>query len=144
MSSSAQTMRAVHLRDGKGNAGALFLGDALRPAPGLGQVLVTIHAFGLNRMDIMQRNGMYPGACSPCRVRGTQRRCRRAVPKGASEILGVEFAETVAHVGPPPAEDDYGAEAKVCARRSGAGRRAKRSSGSSTVCVASLISSRRC
>jgi NADPH:quinone reductase-like Zn-dependent oxidoreductase len=35
------------------------------------------------------------------------------VPKGASEILGVEFAGTVAHVGPAPAEGDDGAEAKV-------------------------------
>jgi NADPH:quinone reductase-like Zn-dependent oxidoreductase len=62
MSSSAQTMRAVLVRDGKRDAGALFLGDAPRPAPGLGQVLVKIRAFGLNRMDIMQRNGAYPGA----------------------------------------------------------------------------------
>jgi hypothetical protein len=66
MSSSAQTMRAVLVRDGKGDAGALFLGDAPRPAPGPTKVLVKIRAFGLNRMDIMQRNGAYPGACSPC------------------------------------------------------------------------------
>jgi NADPH:quinone reductase-like Zn-dependent oxidoreductase len=67
MSSSAQTMHAVLVRDGKGDAGALFLGDAPRPraprpAPGPGEVLVKIRAFGLNRMDIMQRNGAYPGA----------------------------------------------------------------------------------
>jgi hypothetical protein len=37
------------------------------------------------------------------------------VPKGASEILGVdvEFAGTFAHVGPAPAEGDDGAEAKA-------------------------------
>jgi NADPH:quinone reductase-like Zn-dependent oxidoreductase len=62
-------MRAVLVRDGKGDAGALFLGDAPRPAPGPGQVLVTIRAFGLNRMDIMQRNGAYPGAFSLCEAR---------------------------------------------------------------------------
>jgi D-arabinose 1-dehydrogenase-like Zn-dependent alcohol dehydrogenase len=65
MYSPAQTMRAVVVRDGKGDAGALFLGDAPRPAPGPGQALVKIRAFGLNRMDIMQRNGAYPGARSP-------------------------------------------------------------------------------
>jgi NADPH:quinone reductase-like Zn-dependent oxidoreductase len=73
MSSSAQTMRAVLVRDGKGDAGALFLGDAPRPAPGPGQVLVKIRAFGLNRMDIMQRNGAYPGAFSLCEA-GVSRR----------------------------------------------------------------------
>jgi hypothetical protein len=39
MPSSAQTMRAVLVRDGKGDAGALFLSDAPRSAPGPGQVL---------------------------------------------------------------------------------------------------------
>jgi NADPH:quinone reductase-like Zn-dependent oxidoreductase len=61
-------MRAVLLRDGKGDAGALFLGDAPRTAPNPIQVLVKIRALGLNRMDIMQLNGMYLVACSPCRV----------------------------------------------------------------------------
>jgi hypothetical protein len=38
MSSSAQTSRAVLVRDGRGDAAALFLGDAPRAAPGPGQV----------------------------------------------------------------------------------------------------------
>jgi hypothetical protein len=41
------------------------------------------------------------------------------VPKGASEILGVEFVGTVAHVGSAPAEGDDGAEAKVLLAASG-------------------------
>ncbi|OBZ71444.1 Quinone oxidoreductase PIG3 [Grifola frondosa] len=49
--------------------------------PGPGQVLVKIKAFGLNRMDIMQREGRY------------------ALPPGASPILGVEFSGHVAEVG---------------------------------------------
>ena len=40
-----------------------------------------IKAFGLNRMDILQREGRYP------------------VPAGASQILGVEFSGTVAELG---------------------------------------------
>ena len=40
-----------------------------------------IKAFGLNRMDIMQREGRYP------------------VPKGASSILGVEFSGHVSELG---------------------------------------------
>jgi hypothetical protein len=39
MPSSAETMRAVLVCDGKGNAGAFFLSDAPRPAPGPGQVV---------------------------------------------------------------------------------------------------------
>ncbi|EIN12492.1 quinone oxidoreductase [Punctularia strigosozonata HHB-11173 SS5] len=74
-------MRAVLVRDGKGPIENLYLGDAPKPSPGPDQVLVKIRAFGLNRMDISQREGKYP------------------VPPGASEILGVEFAGTVAAVG---------------------------------------------
>jgi hypothetical protein len=51
---------------------------------------------------------------------GAQRRSWRAVPKGgASEIFGVEFAGTVAHVGSAPAEGDDGAEAEVLLAASG-------------------------
>jgi NADPH:quinone reductase-like Zn-dependent oxidoreductase len=35
------------------------------------------------------------------------------VPKGAGEILGVEFSETVVHVGPASPEGEDGAEANV-------------------------------
>lgn len=39
--------------------------------------MVRIKAFGLNRMDLLQRGGMYP------------------VPEGASKILGVEFSGVI-------------------------------------------------
>lgn len=74
-------MRAVLIKNGKGNADALYIGEAERPSPIKGQVLVKVVAFGLNRMDIHQREGQYP------------------LPPGASEILGVEFSGTVAELG---------------------------------------------
>lgn len=75
------TMRAVLVKDGKGPIENLYIGEAPVPTLKPQQVLVKIKAFGLNRMDIMQRQGGYP------------------VPPGASEILGVEFSGTVAKVG---------------------------------------------
>ena len=42
-----------------------------------------IKAFSLNRMDIIQREGNYPG-----------------IPPGSSEILGVEFSGHIAALGP--------------------------------------------
>ena len=42
-----------------------------------------IKAFALNRMDITQREGNYPG-----------------IPPGSSEILGVEFSGHIAALGP--------------------------------------------
>ena len=56
---------------------------AERPAPGAapGEVLIDVHAAGVNRPDIIQRYGKYPP------------------PPGASDILGLEVAGTVAAVG---------------------------------------------
>ncbi|MGH6954738.1 MAG: NAD(P)H-quinone oxidoreductase, partial [Alphaproteobacteria bacterium] len=62
--------------------------EALRPArrpvprPGPGEVLVKVAAAGLNRADILQRQGKYPP------------------PPGASDIMGLEVAGTVAALGP--------------------------------------------
>jgi threonine dehydrogenase-like Zn-dependent dehydrogenase len=101
-------MRAVLIKDGKGPVENLYIGEAPDPALRDGEVLVkvrthrsilsgssscsvltcTIHcfsqvkAFGLNRMDIAQREGYYPP------------------PPGASEILGVEFSGTIHTLGP--------------------------------------------
>jgi len=35
----------------------LFLGEAPKPKPTAGEILVKIKSFGLNRMDISQREG---------------------------------------------------------------------------------------
>jgi hypothetical protein len=48
------------IKGGTGFASALFINDAVPlPVPSAGQALVKIQAFGLNRMDIMQRRGEY-------------------------------------------------------------------------------------
>ncbi|KAF8558275.1 quinone oxidoreductase putative [Imleria badia] len=75
------TMRAVLIKDGKGPIENLYVGDTERPLPKEGQVLVKIAAFGLNRMDLSQREGLYPP------------------PPGASQILGVEFSGVVQELG---------------------------------------------
>ncbi len=51
------------------------------PAPGAGQVLIKVEAAGVNRPDVLQRQGLYPA------------------PKGHSEIPGLEVAGTVAALG---------------------------------------------
>jgi putative PIG3 family NAD(P)H quinone oxidoreductase len=51
------------------------------PLPGAGEVLIKIAAAGINRPDVMQRQGSYPP------------------PAGASDIPGLEIAGTVAAVG---------------------------------------------
>jgi NADPH2:quinone reductase len=53
------------------------------PAPGGDQVLVKVHAAGLNRADLLQRRGVYP-----------------APPGAPSDIPGLEFAGEVAAIGP--------------------------------------------
>jgi putative PIG3 family NAD(P)H quinone oxidoreductase len=86
MSSIPPSMRAVQIKDGKGPSSNLFI-DAQTPVPQLDgpeerqEILVKVVAFGLNRMDLLQREGMYP------------------LPPGASPILGVEFSGTVVDAG---------------------------------------------
>lgn len=76
-------MRAITVQGGRGAASALQFEQVAMPTlqDDADDVLVKIRAFALNRMDIMQREGMYP------------------VPPGASEILGVEFSGEIAAVG---------------------------------------------
>lgn len=52
-----------------------------RPVCGPDQVLVRVAATAVNRADLLQRRGLYP------------------VPKGASEILGLEASGTIAELG---------------------------------------------
>ncbi|KAF9221531.1 quinone oxidoreductase putative [Gyrodon lividus] len=74
-------MRAVLIKDGNGPIDNLYIGDTEKPIPKEGEVLIKIVAFGLNRMDLSQREGKYPP------------------PPGASNILGVEFSGTVHELG---------------------------------------------
>ncbi|EIW65898.1 hypothetical protein TREMEDRAFT_70350 [Tremella mesenterica DSM 1558] len=73
-------MRAILIKDGSGPAENLYLGEEVTPSPGKGEVQVK--TFGLNRMDILQREGKYP-----------------LPPKASKTILGVEFAGVISEVG---------------------------------------------
>lgn len=70
-------MRAVAIKDGKGPATALHITTIPKPTPQPGQALVRIKAFGLNRMDLLQREGKYP------------------LPPQAPETMGVEFSGVI-------------------------------------------------
>lgn len=79
-------MRAVDIHNGKGDASALYINSETPvPTPTGSQALVKIHSFGLNRMDLLQREGQYP------------------VPPSAPSTLGVEFSGTIASLPDSPA-----------------------------------------
>ncbi len=75
-----KAMRAV-LLDGFGGTEVMRLGEAPRPEPGEGQVLVRVAATSVNRADLQQRSGNY----NP--------------PPGESEILGLEVAGVIEELG---------------------------------------------
>ncbi len=71
------------------------------PVPGPGQVLIRVHAAGVNRPDVMQRQGRYPS------------------PPGAPEWPGLEVAGVVVAVGPELSAEWIGQ--RVCALLAGGG-----------------------
>lgn len=71
------------------------------PEPGPGEVLVAVEAAGVNRPDVMQRQGLYPP------------------PPGASDIPGLEVAGTVTALG--DGVDGPAVGSRVCALVSGGG-----------------------
>ena len=73
-------MKAILVSE-SGGADVLRVGEAERPSPGAGQVLVRVAATSVNRPDIVQREGNYPP------------------PEGDSEILGLEVAGTIEEIG---------------------------------------------
>ncbi|WP_457091343.1 NAD(P)H-quinone oxidoreductase [Microvirga sp. P5_D2] len=75
------TMRAV-IAEGSGGPEVLKLVERPVPQPGEGEILVRIEAAGINRPDVLQRQGGY------------------APPPGASDILGLELAGEVVARGP--------------------------------------------
>ncbi|GLA45353.1 hypothetical protein AnigIFM63604_005164 [Aspergillus niger] len=74
-------MKAIDIQGGKGSADALFVDQIPIPKPSPGQALVKIKAFGLNRMDLLQREGKYP------------------VPPQAPSTMGVEFSGVIKELG---------------------------------------------
>jgi len=79
----------------------LSLGDVPEPVVGSTDVLIQVKAAGLNRADLMQRAGLYPP------------------PPGASDILGLEVAGTIAAVGTDVSE--WATGDRVCALLGGGG-----------------------
>jgi len=81
------TMRVVEIA-APGGPEVLEIGERPVPVPGRGEVLVEVAAAGVNRPDVMQRQGRYPP------------------PPGASDILGLEIAGTVVAAGAEAARAD--------------------------------------
>ncbi|MEI6703556.1 MAG: NAD(P)H-quinone oxidoreductase, partial [Deltaproteobacteria bacterium] len=52
-------MKAV-LMEGFGGVDVLKVGEAEKPTPGEGQVLIKVMATSINRPDLVQREGKYP------------------------------------------------------------------------------------
>ena len=95
---TGETMRTIVVEGGKGPVEAMRLVEVPRPVPAEGQILIRIRAAGLNRADLLQREGGYPP------------------PPGAPDTLGLECAgEVVTPAGRWKAGD------RVCALLGGGG-----------------------
>jgi NADPH:quinone reductase len=75
-----ETMRAIDPAT-PGGPDVLVPVERPVPRPGPGEVLIRLHAAGVNRPDVLQRMGLYP------------------MPAGAPTIMGLEAAGEVASVG---------------------------------------------
>lgn len=64
-----------------GDAACMSVAEGPIPVPGAGEILIRVAYAGVNRPDVLQRKGAYPP------------------PPGASPLLGLEVAGTVAAVG---------------------------------------------
>ncbi len=93
-------MKAIQVEN-PGASYALKLGDADKPRPGAGEVLIKVAAAGLNHADIAQAKGMYPP------------------PPGASPVLGMEVSGIVEALGEGVGNCETGDE--VCALIPGGG-----------------------
>ena len=95
-----ETMTVIEAR-GHGGPDVLEPGTRPVPKPYAGEVLIAVEAAGINRPDVLQRQGLYPP------------------PKGASDLLGLEVAGTVASLGDGVTRFEVGD--KVCALVNGGG-----------------------
>ncbi|HEX8486746.1 MAG TPA: NAD(P)H-quinone oxidoreductase [Sphingomonas sp.] len=93
-------MRAID-PEAPGGPEVLIVVDRPVPRPALGEVLIRVAAAGVNRPDVMQRQGRYPP------------------PPGAPTILGLEIAGTIVAVGEDVGMEQIGQ--RVCALVAGGG-----------------------
>lgn len=73
-------MQQINMRE-VGTPDVLFIEEATIPQPQAGEILVKVAYAGVNRPDIMQRQGLYP------------------MPKGVTPIMGLELSGEVVAVG---------------------------------------------
>ena len=95
-----ETMTVIEAK-GHGGPEVLVPGTRPVPVPGAGEVLIAVKAAGVNRPDVLQRQGSYPP------------------PKGASDLLGLEVAGHVVACGPGATR--YKTGDAVCALTNGGG-----------------------
>src|SRR5665213_662352 len=94
-------MRAATIRDKE-----IVIEEHPDPVPGTGEVLVRVHAAGLNGADMMQRNGFYP-----------------APPGSPADIPGLELAGEVVDLGAhPPGAERFAVGDRVMAIVGGGGQ----------------------
>src|SRR5215467_3071650 len=85
-----------------GGPETLTLAESSVPSPGQGELLIKVIAAGINRADLLQRQGNYPP------------------PPGASPILGMEVSGHIAEIG-PEADNRWKVGDAVCALVTGGG-----------------------
>ncbi len=93
-------MRAIAISE-PGGPDVLGLTELPDPEPAAGEVLIKVHAAGINRADIVQRQGFYPP------------------PPGAPDTPGLEVAGTVSALG--DGVDAWSVGDRVCALLAGGG-----------------------
>ena len=93
-------MKAITLPE-FGDEDVLTLADVPDPRAGAGEVVVEVAAAGVNRADLMQRQGFYPP------------------PTGESELVGLEVSGRIAELG--DGVDDWQVGDEVCALLAGGG-----------------------
>lgn len=93
-------MRAITIPE-FGDEDALVPADVPAPQPGGGEVLIDVAAAGVNRADLMQRQGLYPP------------------PKGESDLPGLEVSGTIGALG--DGVEGWSVGDQVCALLAGGG-----------------------
>ncbi len=88
-------MRVVEIRE-PGGPDVLQIGERPQPEPGAGEVLIRVEAAGVNRPDLVQREGRYPP------------------PKGVTDIPGLEVSGRIVALG---ADDEQGAPQSATGQR---------------------------
>jgi putative PIG3 family NAD(P)H quinone oxidoreductase len=88
-------MRVVEIREA-GGPDVLQIAERPRSEPGAGEVVIRVEAAGVNRPDLVQREGRYPP------------------PKGVTDIPGLEVAGHIAAIG---GDDEHGAPRSATGHR---------------------------